>query len=101
MRKYLGPVLWSFALILLFFMDTEGQSLCFFTFAGFTPCPGCGLGHGIHHALHLRFAESLSEHILAIPAIFAMLYNIIKPLLTIKPTNNGSTTLHDAAGTST
>ncbi len=89
-RQYLEPVIWITALVLLFLMDTPrtGTSFCLFKAIGFAHCPGCGIGHAIHDALHLRFAESFHEHILGIPAVAILLYTSIKSVLTIK--NNHS-----------
>lgn len=81
--RYFEQIVWSLALILLFFMDTSSQatSVCIFKFAGFNSCWGCGIGHAIHHVLHFDFIQSLSAHILGIPATIAILYNIFKPVI--------------------
>jgi hypothetical protein len=96
-RQYIEPVVWITALVLLFVMDTskQGASFCLFKAMGFAHCPGCGIGHAIHDALHLRFAASFHEHILGIPAVAILIYTIIKSVLTIK--NNRS---HESTRTS-
>ena len=85
-RQYLEPAIWTTALVLLFFMDTSGESasFCLFKRVGFAHCPGCGIGHAIHEALHFRFAASFHEHMLGIPAVAIIMYTIIKSVLTIK-----------------
>ena len=89
-RQYIEPVVWTTALVLLFCMDTShtGSSFCLFKAVGFAHCPGCGIGHAIHEALHLRFAASFHEHILGIPAVAILLYTIIKSIFTIKKNHN-------------
>lgn len=89
MRRYFEPVAWTTALILLFFMNpsTVSGSFCIFKLVGFDACPGCGIGHAIHHALHLDFQQSFREHILGIPATIAILYNVINSLLHLKQTH--------------
>jgi hypothetical protein len=54
----------------------SGSSLCVFKFIGFNSCPGCGLGHSIHHALHLRFGQSFQAHWFGIPGVIIILYRI-------------------------
>ena len=102
--KYFEQVVWTIALILLFFMDvsSEGPSVCVFKIVGFSSCIGCGLGHAIHNVLHLDFIQSLDEHILGIPATIGILYTIIKPLLSLNKTiDNGSgRNVYDVAGNS-
>jgi hypothetical protein len=56
--------------------ETAGPSLCLLRFIGFDHCPGCGIGHAIHFALHLQFAASLQEHIFGIPAVLIIAYRI-------------------------
>jgi uncharacterized protein DUF2752 len=94
--KYFEQLLWTTALVLLFFLDTESSSssFCVFKFAGFGSCPGCGIGHAIHHVLHLNFIQSLNEHILGIPATIGILYIIFKPFITLKNSNNNGSKRH-------
>lgn len=80
MRRHIEVIFWLAAMVLLFFMSTEpGTSLCMFRFIGFSHCPGCGLGHAIHYALHLQFVKSFHEHFFGIPAMLIIL-NRIKQL---------------------
>ena len=102
--KYFEQIVWTIALVLLFFMDTTGEatSVCVFKFAGFNSCWGCGIGHAIHDVLHLNFLQSLNAHILGIPATIGILYNIFKPIISPKkPINNDSgRNVYDVAGNS-
>lgn len=76
-RSQAELVFWLASLILLFLMKTEKDpSLCIFRFIGFSHCPGCGLGHAIHYALHLHFALSFDAHIFGMPSVFIMLYRV-------------------------
>jgi hypothetical protein len=104
LRQYTEQVIWSAALLWLFFIDPDTQqySLCIFKLLGFSSCPGCGIGHSIHYALHLEFAEAYRHHILGIPAIFLLLWQIIKPFFKFKKYNNhGPAIINDAKGHTT
>jgi len=92
-KKYYEAIIWTTALVLLFFMNTfeNGTSLCILKNLGVSWCPGCGLGHSVHHALHLNFSASLEEHVLGIPATIILIYQSIKSIyLTNKTFNYGS-----------
>lgn len=92
-RKYFEVIIWGGALVLLYFMNPSenGTSLCILKNLGMKWCPGCGLGHSIHHALHLDFKESIEDHILGIPATLILIYQAIKPFdLNNKTFNYGS-----------
>ena len=80
-RQHLELLFWIAAISLLYFLDTgnPGESVCIFRLVGFDSCPGCGLGHSIHHALHLQLATSVHEHLMGIPAIciiFSRIYQL-------------------------
>ncbi len=81
MPKYTEQAIWTCALIVLFFMNSSssGDSVCTFRFIGIDSCPGCGLGHAIHDALHFNFIRSWQHHVLGIPVIIAILIQIFKP----------------------
>lgn len=83
MKKHFEPLAWSLALLLLFLMDpsTEAPSLCVFTWLGVGPCPGCGLGHAVHHALRFEFSQSFHEHVLGLPATAVILCRIARAFL--------------------
>jgi hypothetical protein len=82
MKFLITPIIWLTALTCLFFLNPseDGTSLCLFRFVGINWCPGCGIGHAIHFALHGQFFESIKEHWLGIPATAAILYQMIQPL---------------------
>jgi hypothetical protein len=81
MPKYTEQMVWTCALIVLYFMNSSssGGSLCVFRFFGIGSCPGCGLGHAIYYALHLDFIRSFQHHILGIPVTIGILIQIFKP----------------------
>lgn len=88
-KKYSEVILWNGALILLGLMHTETEtSFCILKNLGATWCPGCGLGHAIHYALHLEFSKSYHEHILGIPATMILFYQSCKSIYTIFQTDN-------------
>jgi hypothetical protein len=96
-----ASLMWSVALMLLFSMDTtvNEPTLCIPRIFGFQYCPGCGIGHAIHHVLHFRFAQSLHEHWLGIPATIGILYMISKPFfqpLQIRTHYESTATFDDA-----
>lgn len=101
-KKYAESIIWSGALVLLFFMNPSenGTSLCILKNLGATWCPGCGLGHSMHYALHGHFAQSWEEHVLGIPAVLILVYQISKSIyLTNKKSNNGPTkNFNDVSG---
>ncbi len=78
------------ALILLFFIHPGNSetSLCAFRFIGFTSCPGCGIGHAIHFAMHLQFLQSLHAHLFGIPAVLIILYRIVQLSISKKITTH-------------
>lgn len=77
-RKYRAPLVWLTALVVLYFMEPGGPSLCLFKAVGFSHCPGCGIGSSIHYALHGQLASSFEAHWLGIPAMAFLLLNIVK-----------------------
>lgn len=76
-------VLWSAALIALFFMGggPDAATLCVFHAFGFIHCPGCGLGNAIHEALHLHWTASFNHHPLGIPVLLLLLGRVASLLL--------------------
>lgn len=79
-KQHIELLFWLAAIVLLFFLNTDDAqpSLCAFRWIGIEHCPGCGLGHSIHHALHGRFAQSFNEHLMGLPALIIILYRIIQ-----------------------
>lgn len=95
-QHYFEQIVWVFVLVFLYFMNPaqEAISFCVFKSIGFKYCWGCGIGHSIHYCLHFKLQQSLTEHLLGIPAVMGILYHLIKPLLLSKKQtySNGSTT---------
>lgn len=99
--KYLEPVTWLSALVVLYVMAPSGPSLCLFKAVGFSSCPGCGIGHAIHYTLHGQFSRSFEAHVLGIPATAFILLSIVKPFIqTINhhTRKDGSATAYDVTG---
>ncbi|MFL9481528.1 DUF2752 domain-containing protein [Chitinophagaceae bacterium LWZ2-11] len=69
---------WIAAVITLYFLNDAGNapSLCFFKFIGISWCPGCGIGHSIHSAMHFRFSESFRYHPLGMFALIIIFIRI-------------------------
>lgn len=84
LSQYFEALVWITGLVLLALMDpaAEGHySLCFFKWAGFSFCPGCGLGHSISWLFHGEFVQSFNEHpfgIFAVVILLHRIYTIIK-----------------------
>lgn len=79
-RKKLELFFWVLAIILLYSMDEQANSLCLFQFIGIEQCLGCGIGHSIHAGLHGRFADAIFYHplgLIAILTIFIRLFQLI------------------------
>ncbi len=78
--RHIELIFWIAAMLLLFFMNAEVgiDSFCFFRWLGLNWCPGCGIGHAIHSALHLQLATSFREHPLGIFAVVIIINRIIK-----------------------
>ena len=78
--KNLELFFWVAAMVLLFFMEPSAGhfTLCPIKNLGFSFCPGCGIGHSIHYALHFNFSESFAHHPLGIFAIIIIFSRIIK-----------------------
>ena len=68
------------ALGLLFFMNpaNTSNSLCVFKWVGFSGCPGCGIGHALHEAMHFNLNTSFKAHPLGIFALLIILFRIYK-----------------------
>lgn len=81
LKKYCEQLLWLAGLVLLFCLNPASSSfsLCFFKLLGFNSCPGCGLGHAIHHLLHLHLRASFEAHKLGGPALLFIAHTILKP----------------------
>jgi hypothetical protein len=83
-RRHLELFFWVSAMLLLFGMPVreDDTSLCVSTLLGLGPCPGCGIGHAIHYALHLQPALSVHHHpfgIFAVIVIFIRIKQLLFP----------------------
>ncbi len=98
-KKYIDNLIWFAAIVWLFNMNvgSADDSLCIFKFAGFASCPGCGIGHSIHYALHLDFTSSFQEHWMGLPATIFLIIQVFKPFHYNKPFKyHGPTNANDA-----
>jgi hypothetical protein len=74
--------IWSFALLALAFwpgggsLGFEALGLCPLDRLGWSWCPGCGLGHGVRHALHGEWHAASAAHPLALPVLGVLGYRI-------------------------
>lgn len=80
--RYFELVIWFVALVLLAFMspDNDHFSLCPLKNAGFSFCPGCGLGHSISYFFRGEVLESFHSHPLGLFAITILLMRIFQLL---------------------
>jgi hypothetical protein len=80
-HHYFECSFWIVALAALYFMNanTAASSFCIFKWLHVSYCPGCGLGHSVHYALHLQFTTSFQHHPMGIVAVLIIL-NRIKQL---------------------
>jgi hypothetical protein len=78
--KYSELLFFCCAILLLYFIPLDGDSFsfCVFKLAGFTDCPGCGLGHAIQLALHFQFTLSFQAHWFGMPAVVIIVYRIVQ-----------------------
>jgi hypothetical protein len=93
--RFIQPVTWMLALIALYRIDVAEKhfSFCLFQLFGFSDCPGCGIGHAMHYALHLQFNDSFNAHPLGIIALPVVIVHCIKLFInSIKPKKNEPTT---------
>lgn len=100
-RKYFEKFFWVLALAALFFMNAanDGFSFCLFRLAGFESCPGCGLGHSIHHTLHLDFSQAYAENKMGIPVTVLLIAKAAPVFHNKNKTTNGyQTNARIAAG---
>lgn len=78
---------WIAALIILFFLPVNkpDTSLCVFSLLGLGHCPGCGMGHAIHYALHLQPVLSFQHHPLGIFGVMIIFIRIKQLIFPLKP----------------
>jgi hypothetical protein len=96
-RKNLELLFWIAAIIVLFFLPVNkpGSSLCLSVLLGFGHCPGCGIGHAIHYALHLKFALSFQSHPLGIFGVMIIFMRIWQLTKTVNPLYETQPNQHD------
>jgi hypothetical protein len=78
-NKYFELSFWIIALTSLALMQPDEDvhySFCIFKLAGFTFCPGCGLGHSISYLFHGYIKTSFTTHPLGIFAVLLILLRI-------------------------
>ncbi len=95
-RNHSELLFWVSALVTLFFLNESKSetSLCVFSLLGVGHCPGCGIGHSIHYALHFKFAASFHHHPLGIFGVL-VIFNRIKQLIyPVKPTYETKSNQH-------
>lgn len=90
MKKLLkgGLLLGILAAAALFFLLDPGKHkifprCIFYSISGYY-CPGCGSQRAIHNLLHLDLAGVVSNNLLFLPAILAIVYHYLHPLLNRK-----------------
>lgn len=71
---------WVAGLVYLAAIDPHAglPSFCVFKLAGFSGCPGCGLGTSVSLLLHGELRESLAHHWLGVPALVILTARIVK-----------------------
>ncbi|MES2004538.1 MAG: DUF2752 domain-containing protein [Bacteroidota bacterium] len=88
-RQHLELIGWVAALVVVFFLPVNKPetSLCVFSLLGFGHCPGCGIGHSMHYALHLQLITSFQHHPLGIFGVM-VIFMRIKQLIIPKKISN-------------
>lgn len=93
---YREAIIWTAGLLLLYFMETGSDfSFCIFRMMGFSSCPGCGIGHSIHHALHFEWEESIQHHMLGIPITLIITAQSIRSIIKPKLKQHGPKNVND------
>lgn len=87
LRNNFEATCWIVALTALYFMpeNNNGFTLCPFHWLGFKYCPGCGIGHAIHYAMHFKFVTSFHSHPLGIAGLITILLRIKQLVFKTKP----------------
>ncbi len=89
LKKYSEVILWNGALLVISFMNVDSAtSFCILKNMGIVWCPGCGIGHAIHYALHFEFTKSIQTHVLGIPAALVLLYQSGKSIYNFHKSNH-------------
>jgi hypothetical protein len=84
-RRNFERLFWCVSLVVLFCMqcDSNAPTLCILSRFNIHSCPGCGIGHAIHDALHLQLASSFHHHPMGIVAVVIICHRIMQ--LSSKP----------------
>ena len=79
-RMNLELAAWTAGLLYLAVIDPHAglPGFCVFKLAGFSSCPGCGLGTSVSLLLRGELRESLAHHWLGIPALGVIVARIVK-----------------------
>jgi len=79
-RIPLELIVWTTGLIYLALIDPHGAvpQFCIYKLAGFSGCPGCGLGSAVSHLLHGELQASWESHPLGGPALAALVLRILQ-----------------------
>ena len=86
-KNHLELLFWTPALVVLYFLPVSAPqtSLCVFSLLGIGHCPGCGIGHAIHYALHFDITASFHAHFMGIPAVIIIFIRIKQLIFQITP----------------
>ncbi|MCK9409332.1 MAG: DUF2752 domain-containing protein [Bacteriovoracaceae bacterium] len=77
---YIEMIFWCIALAYLAVINPaiSGEfSFCPLHNAGFSFCPGCGIGRAISFSLHGEIFASVRTHVLGIPAAAVLVHRIV------------------------
>lgn len=79
-RLPVEALIWFCALIALAINDTAAShySVCPIRQAGFTICPGCGLGRSVTYLFHGEILTSLQTHPLGVFAVIVLSFRIVQ-----------------------
>jgi hypothetical protein len=82
-KKHIAPYfelsVWIAGLLFLAAINPASEShytLCVFKWAGFSFCPGCGLGHSVSWLFHGDIQQSFKAHPLGTVALVVLLFRI-------------------------
>ena len=72
--------MWAGGLGLMAVADPTREALlelCILKLAGFSWCPGCGLGHAVGFLARGQFADAMASHPLVIPVVAVLIVRIV------------------------
>lgn len=79
-RQAVEAAVWTSGLGLMALADPTREALlevCLLKLAGFTWCPGCGLGHAVGFLARGEIAAAMASHPLVIPVVAVLLVRIV------------------------